>query len=264
MNYKVGFIGCGNMGGALLKAAASVYRKGEIAFFDPCEDKSAAIKSETGAVALPFDEVCKNCDLLFFGIKPNIIGNVLNEAKDFISPDTAVISMAAGVSIAEIEKSIGDDKKIIRIMPNTPVSVGAGTVLYCPNKNVTDEDIAEFLKSLSTAGFADRIDEKLIDAAAALSGCGPAFAYLFIEALSDGAVACGLTRDRALKYAEQTLLGAAKLALKSGRHPGELKDAVCSPGGTTIEGVLELEKGSFRGVGASAVIAAYEKTKRLK
>lgn len=264
MKYKAGFIGCGNMGGALLKAASSVLKKGEISFFDPCESKALATEKESGAVYLPFEEVCAESHILFFGVKPNIISGVLLKAKEYITSETLAVSMAAGFSVCDIEENLGKDKKIIRIMPNTPASVGAGTVLYCTNANVTNDDAEMFLNIMSKAGFTDKIDEKLIDAAAALSGCGPAFVYMFTEALADGAVACGLPREKAVMYAEQTVLGAAKLALESKKHPGELKDAVCSPGGTTIEGVLTLENGSFRGTTASAVIAAFEKTKKLK
>jgi pyrroline-5-carboxylate reductase len=148
-------------------------------------------------------------------------------------------------------------------MPNTPVSVGEGTVLYTANSEVTDGEIADFKAAMKFAGVLDEIPEKLIDAASAVSGCGPAFVFMFIESLADGAVACGLPRDKALVYAEQTVLGAARLALESGKHPGELKDAVCSPGGSTIEGVRTLEEGAFRASAVDAVIAAYEKTKTL-
>ena len=153
---------------------------------------------------------------------------------------------------------------IIRIMPNTPVAVGEGMILYDANEWVTSEMLDAFSHALSKAGRLDRLPEGSIDAASALSGCGPAFVYLFSESLADGAVECGLSREKANLYAAQTLYGAAKLLLESGKHPGELKDAVCSPGGTTIAGVHALEEGSFRAATMSAVNAAYQKTLKLK
>lgn len=264
MRYKAGFIGAGNMGGALLRAVVNVTGKDNVSFFDPDSAKAAEIEKETGAVFVSSETVCSESKFVFFGVKPNVIGDILDSLKAAVSDDTVVISMAAGTSIFEIESHVGNEKKIIRIMPNTPASVGAGMILYAANSNVTKDDEKAFLEIMSKAGVIDKLDEKLIDAAAALSGCGPAFVYMFIEALADGAVACGLPRAKAMLYAKQTVLGAAKLAIDSDKHPGELKDSVCSPGGTTIEGVLALENGAFRGNCASAVITAYEKTKRLK
>jgi pyrroline-5-carboxylate reductase len=175
-----------------------------------------------------------------------------------------LITMAAGLSLDAVAKMSGAQVPIIRIMPNTPVSVGEGMILYAVNEAVTEKDLEQFLAALSKAGKLDAIAEDKIDAASALSGCGPAFVYLFAEALADGAVECGLTRDKANLYAAQTLLGAATLLLESGKHPGELKDAVCSPGGTTIAGVHALEESAFRSASMNAVTAAYEKTLKLK
>ena len=158
----------------------------------------------------------------------------------------------------------GSAYPIIRIMPNTPVAVGAGMVLCSAANGVTDAETAQFEAVMSCAGGLDWIPENLIDAGSAVSGCGPAFAYLFIEALADGAVACGLPRAKALEYAARTVQGAAKMVLETGKHPGELKDAVCSPGGTTIAGVHALEAGAFRASAMEAVLAAYERNEELK
>ena len=166
-------------------------------------------------------------------------------------------------SVSRLEKMAACDPKVIRIMPNTPVSVGAGVILYSVNAKVNENEIAEFCKALSAAGVVDPIPEDKIDAASALHGCGPAFVYLFIEALADGAVACGLSRDAALRFAAATVSGAGEMVLQGGKHPGELKDAVCSPGGTTIQGVRALEEGALRGTVMDAVIAAYERTLEL-
>ena len=264
MKYTVGFIGAGNMGGALLRAAVKAKGENEISFFDPDASKVESTANETKASYLPSEEVCKESKFVFFGVKPNVIGKIAKSLSPYLSTENVVVSMAAGTSVSEIASFVGEDKKIIRIMPNTPAAAGAGMILYCMNENVTEDDEKEFLSVMSEAGAIDKLDEKLIDAAAALSGCGPAFVYMFIEALADGAVACGLPRAKAMTYAKQTVLGAATLAITTDKHPGELKDAVCSPGGTTIEGVLALEDGAFRGTAASAVIAAYEKTNKLK
>ena len=148
-------------------------------------------------------------------------------------------------------------------MPNTAAAVGEGVILYCANENVTEEELSQVAAALSPAGLVDKIEESKIDAAAALSGCGPAFVDLFVEALADGAVSCGLSRDKAVLYAARTVSGAAKTVYATGRNPAELKDAVCSPGGTTIQGVRALEKGGFRSATMEAVIAAYNKTKDL-
>ncbi|MCD8146036.1 MAG: pyrroline-5-carboxylate reductase, partial [Clostridiales bacterium] len=166
------------------------------------------------------------------------------------------------LTIARIREMAGGDYPVIRIMPNTPASIGEGMILYAA-EGVTEEERDRFLYNMAAAGRFDALPESLIDAGSAVSGCGPAFVYPFIEALADGAVACGLPRDKAQEYAAQTLVGAAKLVLESGQHPGALKDAVCSPGGSTIAGVRALEQRGFRSAATEAVVAAYEKTKAL-
>ena len=155
------------------------------------------------------------------------------------------------------------DCPVIRIMPNTPAAIGAGVVQYC-GQAVTVEELDDFAALIAPAGLVDPVSESLIDAASAVSGCGPAFAYLFAEALADGGVACGLPRDKAMAYAAQMLAGSARMVLESGKHPGALKDAVCSPGGTTIQGIRTLEERGFRAAAMDAVIAAYEKTLKLR
>ncbi len=187
------------------------------------------------------------------------IAPVLAERRDRF----LLVSMAAGLTLERIQEMAGGSYPLIRIMPNTPVSVGEGMVLYTCSPDA-EEDIRDFLDGCKAAGRFSRLPEQMMDAASAVAGCGPAFADLFLEALADGGVACGLPRDRAQEYAAQMLAGAARLVLESGEHPGRLKDAVCSPGGTTIQGVRKLEEGGFRGNVMNAVIAAYEKTLELK
>ena len=167
------------------------------------------------------------------------------------------------IDCERLERLLGADKKIIRILPNTACAVGQGVVLYCANGNVTDGDLAAFCALMAAAGIVDPISEALIDAGCAITGCGPAFAYMFIEALADGGVKCGLPRAKAIRYAAQMLAGSAEMVLQSGKHPEQLKDEVCSPGGSTIAGVDALEQHGFRGSCIAAVDAAFEKTRQL-
>ena len=257
---RIGFIGCGNMGGALAAAAAK-YKDAEIRLFDKDEDKAKALAERIGGIVCDIDGVCA-CELVFLGVKPNIIPIVADEiAKKVAARGTTVISMAAGVSLAKLAVMLGN-LPIIRIMPNTPAEVGYGMILYTANEKGAGT-VPLFLESMAAAGKFDAIDERLIDAASAISGCGPAFAYMFIEALADGGVMSGLPRDKAMLYAAETLIGAAEVVKQTGRHPGALKDAVCSPGGSTIEGVKALEDGKMRGTVSGAVVASYEKTLKL-
>ncbi len=267
MNFKFGFIGCGNMGGALVSAAAKTLNANEIAVCDNDEKKLAAFTESGKAIDIDITALTEKSRFIFLGVKPQVLPAVLDTISDTLSSRTErfiIVSMAAGVSIEKIEAIIGQDTPIIRIMPNTPVSVGKGMVLYSVNAAIKKEDEAEFLSGLKCAGQFDKIPERLIDAGGALSGCGPAFVYLFAEALADGGVECGLPRDKAQLYAAQTLLGAADMILDSKVSPAALKDAVCSPGGTTIAGVHALENGRLRGTVMDAVKAAFEKTSKLK
>ncbi len=258
---KIGFIGAGNMGSALARAASRA-SGAEVYISDVNEDKARELARALGGVATDSIEIAKSCDCIFLAVKPQHIEGVARSIAQYVDKAT-VVSMAAGVSLASIEGYIEKELPIIRIMPNTPVSVGRGMILAAPNKNVSEQALAAFISIMRNAGDIDVIDERLIDAGTAVSGCSPAFVYMFIEALADGGVTAGLPRDKAQLYAAKTLIGAASLLLESGKHPGELKDAVCSPGGSTIEGVRALEEGALRGVVSGAVIASFEKTKRL-
>lgn len=259
---KVGFIGCGNMGGAIARAISKVLQT-ELYISEPNTEKAKAISEELGCKIVDGNTVCRECDFVFLAIKPNLFDTVLPSLKGALSEGHAtVVTMAAGVAIKKVEGLVGE-LPIIRIMPNTPVAVGCGMITWCKNGLVGCEDVEEFERLFSYAGTLDEINESLIDAASAVAGCGPAFVYAFIEALADGGVQCGLPRDKAMTYAATTLIGASEMVLKTGEHPGKLKDNVCSPGGSTIEGMHALEVGGFRGISAEAVISAYEKTKEL-
>ena len=260
---KIGFIGCGNMGGALVKAAAKAGYSDEIYICDSFAEKTEALSKELGVHVSDSATIAAECDFIFMGVKPQVIDKAFAEISDILAKrdDCTLVSMAAGVAIERFRELSGA-KHIIRIMPNMPVSVGEGVVL-ASRFEVDDESAEKFNSIMKCAGIVDWIDEKLIDAGCAISGCGPAYVYMFIEALADGAVSCGLPRDKAMLYAAQTVLGSARSVIESGKHPGKLKDEVCSPGGTTIAGVKALEDGAFRSNAMNAVIAAYEKTKKI-
>ena len=253
------------MGGALARAICRV-KETKVYISDHNSKKALAFSKETGAEVSDNFTIASTCDLVFLAVKPNAFCEVVTPLRDAFSANgnSVVVSIAAGLTISYIESLIGSSHAVIRIMPNTPVAVGEGVITWCKNALVTKEMCEGFLNALKYAGELDEIDEKLIDAASAVAGCGPAFAYIFIEALADGAVRAGLPRDKAIEYAARTIRGAAAMVLETGKHPGLLKDEVCSPGGTTIEGVATLEDKGFRSAASGAVVAAFEKTKKLK
>lgn len=257
---KYSFIGCGNMGGAIAKALSNSTK--DILLSDP-SGSAANLAAKLGC-AVGSNEEATACDRVFLAVKPQMLATVLAPIASTLREHTpVVITMAAGVTISKIEQIIGAPLPVIRIMPNTPVQVGCGTILYCCNNLVTDETLSDFLADMAPCGLLEQIQEYLIDAGSAVSGCGPAFAYMFIDALADGAVACGIPRDKALRYASSMLLGAAQMVLQTNQHPGMLKDAVCSPGGSTIAGVKTLEEKNFRGAIIDCVAAAYQRTTEL-
>lgn len=258
---KYGFIGCGNMGSAIAKALSKTTH--DIILSDRT-GKVASLAKDLGVHCDAPQTVAEVCDRLFLAVKPQVLPEVLAELSPILhKKKPVIISMAAGMEISKIEQLIGISLPIIRIMPNTPVLVGNGTIVYCCNNAVTDEIVADFLNDMKQCGLLDRIPEKLMDAASAVSGCGPAYAYMFVEALSDAAVSCGLPREQAITYAANMLLGAAQMVLQTNQHPGVLKDAVCSPGGSTIAGVKVLEEEGFRGAVMDCIVAAYHRTQEL-
>ena len=263
--YTFGFIGCGNMGGALAVAAAKGNPGMPIAVCDPMTEKARALADAYENVRVAsLEELEGNSRYIFIGVKPQMLETLFTELAPLLPDDVILVSMAAGTPIARIEALAGKSLPVIRIMPNIAVSVGKGVILYDANDKVAEDDLPFFVSAMAGAGLLDRIEESKIDAASAVSGCGPAFAYMFIEALADGGVECGLPREKAQLYAAAMLAGAGEHVLASGLHPGALKDAVCSPGGTTIAGVHALEQAGFRGAASDAVCAAYEKTLALK
>ena len=207
--------------------------------------------------------VAQACEVLVLAVKPGQADEVLSEISGHFSGEHILISIAAGVPLARMQKILGAGARIVRVMPNTPALVSAGASAYALSAGAQPGDAALARQLLSTVGEAFEVKESLLDAVTGLSGSGPAYAFLMIEALSDGGVAAGLPRDTATRLAAQTLLGSARMVLETGLHPGALKDMVTSPGGTTIEGLHELEKGGVRAALMNAVRAAADKSRRL-
>lgn len=263
---KFGFIGTGNMGGALAQAARRRLEGNQILLANRTRAKAEALAEKLGAVVTDNVSIAWEADYIFLGVKPQMMADLMAEIGPALEVRTSrfiLVTMAAGLTIADIQSMAGGEYPVLRIMPNTPCSIGEGMILYTRGPGVTEAEEKAFLDAMAEAGHFSPLPEKLMDAGSAVAGCGPAFVDLFIEALADGGVACGLPRTQALEYAAQMVMGSAKLLLESGKHPGALKDAVCSPGGTTIQGVRKLEEAGFRAAVMNAVIAACEKSKSL-
>ena len=253
---KYGFIGCGNMGSAIAKALSAATTDFLVS------DRSGKAKS----LGFPYGSAAEaaKADRVFLAVKPQMMAGVLAELRPVLAQKKPLlITMAAGLTMAQIDQLAGGGFPIIRLMPNTPVAVGRGLTLYCANDLVDNATLADFLADMAHSGRLDALEERLFDAAGTVSGCGPAYVYLFIEAMADGAVACGVPRTKAMEYAAATLAGAAAMVLETGKHPGALKDAVCSPGGSTIAGVKALEDRGFRGAVMECVMAACKRNTEL-
>lgn len=264
MFQTVGVIGTGSMGGAIARLAAG---KAGLYLSNRTEAKARALADELENARVSSNaEIAAACELIVLAVKPQVMPEVLSAIAPVLRNRIdrfVLVSMAAGLTAETIRSLSGGEYPVIRIMPNTPIAVGAGIIAYC-GAGVTDDELKAFCTLFRDAGTLDPLPEHLMDAGSALFGCGPAFVDLFLEALADGGVACGLPRQKALMYATQTVEGAAKTARLTGEHPGALKDVVCSPAGSTIQGVRALEKGGFRSAAIEAVIAAYERNLELK
>ena len=258
---KYGFIGCGNMGGAIAKALSKSTT--DIAVADR-SGKARVLASELGITYSGNAAIAANCDRIFLAVKPHMMRDCLAPLQSALAErKPLLITMAAGLEIRQIEEFAGTRLPIIRIMPNTPTAIGKGVIPYCRNDLVEEAVLADWLKDMRYCGLVDSLEERLIDAASALSGSGPAYMYMFLEALADGAVACGIPRAKAMEYAAMTMAGSAEMFLATKQHPGALKDAVCSPGGSTIAGVRTLEQHGFRGAAMDCVVATYNRNKEL-
>jgi pyrroline-5-carboxylate reductase len=263
---KIGFLGGGKMAGALAAGfvRAGLVRPAQLLASDPSPAARAAFEKQAGAkTSVSNQEVARFGQVLILAVKPHFVDDVLAEIRPEFGEGHLLLSIAAGVPLARLEKSLPAGARVVRLMPNAPALVGASATGFALGKSARPEDgkLAEEL--FSALGYAVQLKESLLDAVTGLSGSGPAYLCLVIEALSDGGVDAGLPRDVATKLAAQTVLGSARMVLETGLHPGAIKDMVASPGGTTIEGLHELEKGKLRGCLISAVRAASEKSRKL-
>ena len=258
---KYGFIGCGNMGGAIARALS---RSTTDLLLSDRSGKAKALAEALGCDYGTKEEIAASCDRIFLAVKPHMMKDVLAPLRESLRQrKPLLITMAAGLTLAQIQDFAGCELPIIRIMPNTPVAVGKGVIQYCTNPLVASTDLADWLEDMQPCGMLDSLEERLIDAASALSGSGPAYMYVFLEALADGAVACGIPRAKAYEYAAMTMAGSAEMFLSSGQHPGALKDAVCSPGGSTIAGIQALEQHGFRSAAMDCVLATCKRNQEL-
>lgn len=257
MDKKIGFIGCGNMSQAIIGGLVSSgqIKAEDIWVFDHKPATNQAMQQKYGITpADSAEQVAKQVDILFGAVKPNVILNVLNDVAGSLNKDTVVVSIAAGVTLDALAGVLGHDRKLIRVMPNTPALVNEGMTSVTPNVLVTKEEADEIVAIFRGFGKAALVPEYMIHAVVGVSGSAPAYVFMFIEAMADAAVLGGMPRTQAYEFAAQAVKGAAQMVLETGKHPAELKDMVCSPGGTTIEAVRVLEEKGFR----TAVIEAMQ------
>ena len=262
MNKKIGFIGCGNMGQAMI---AGIIKSGitqgeKIIVSDRNGSYLNKVTEEFGVLTtVDNTEAASFSDIIILAVKPNIYGDVIKEISSSVKEDVLIVTIAAGISIDFVERAFGRDMKVIRTMPNTPALVGEGMSALSKNIRVSEEELDQVVSIFQSFGQAEVIDEKLMDSIPAISGSSPAYVFMMIEALADGAVLRGMARDKAYKFAAQAVYGSAKMVLETGEHPAFLKDKVCSPAGTTIEAVYSLEQNNFRGSIISAMESCTQK-----
>lgn len=266
MTYDLGFIGTGNMGSALARAAAKTVDPARMLLCNRTREKADALAKALNCASGDSETAARESRFIVLGVKPQGMAALLDSLAPILKARTdrfCLVTMAAGLTAARIAELAGGDYPVIRIMPNTPVLVGAGVTLYCKSPEVEQAELEVLLDALQGAGLLDEISEGLLNAGAALAGSGTAFASILIEAMADGAVACGLARDKAMEYAAWVLTGMGKLYLSTHDHPGAMKDAICSPGGSTIAGVRALERGGFRAAAMLAVEETYKRNNEL-
>jgi pyrroline-5-carboxylate reductase len=265
-NLRIGFLGAGRMATALGRGwlAAGLVTPDRLLASDPVpQARSTFLKEAGGRAGADNREVVAGSDLLVLAVKPQTMAALLAEIRPHVTPRHLVVSIAAGITLRQLADGLGSDRRLVRVMPNTPCLIGASASGYSPGEAATADDVALVDRLLNAVGRAFRLPESLLDAVTGLSGSGPAFVYVMIEALSDGGVRVGLPRDVATVLAAQTVLGAARMVLETGTHPGALKDMVASPGGTTIAGLHALERGGLRGALMDAVEAATRRSREL-
>lgn len=263
---KIGFIGMGNMGYAMLKGVLNIFDRDDIIFSDANEARVQAVSKETGVPYAESNAECANsAKYVILAVKPQFYPQVMKNIENVIEKDHVIISIAPGITIQEVRDALGFDSRIVRAMPNTPALLGEGMTGVCYDTKQFNFEEKEIIgKIFSSFGKYKIVSEHLMSAVVCASGSSPAYVYMFIEALADSAVKYGIPRDAAYEMAAQTVLGAAKMVLETGKHPAELKDQVCSPGGTTIAGVAALEQYGFRNAIIQATDACYYKSEHIK
>lgn len=262
-NTRISCIGTGAMGGAIMRAVCRKFGGKNITVTDRNSAHGKKFAAENGCIFAESNlEAAINADFVFLAVKPNVIPAVLEEIRGRIDPETVIISMAAGVPLEKLN-TFAPDTRFIRIMPNVPAQIGQAMIALSCGSNISEPELAKAKDILSAAGIVEQVPETLMNCVTAVSGSAPAFVFMFIEALADAAVKCGMPRAQAYTYAAQTVKGSAQLVLESKIHPAVLKDSVCSPGGTTIDGVAALEENGFRNAVIKAVTAACEKSAAL-
>ncbi len=265
-SMKIGFIGCGNMATAIIGGLVNskVFKPQEIIASNRSRGKLDEIVETYGInTSLDNKEVARRSEIIVLSVKPQFYLGVMEEIRGVIDGEKIIITIAPGFSLEKLESLLGDDVKIVRTMPNTPAMVGEGMTAMCLNKNITKEEGNKIKEILSSFGRAEIVPEYMMDAVVAVSGSSPAYVFLLIEAMADAAVLGGMSRDQAYTFAAQAVYGSAKMVLDTKTHPGELKDMVCSPAGTTIEAVKVLEEKGFRSSIIEAMIACSEKSKNM-
>lgn len=266
MNKKIGFIGLGNMAKAMIGGmlAKNMIDPSNILGCAKTENTKKLVESQFKITVTGKNiDVAKQSDILILAVKPLFLSDVISEIKDTVTKDTLIVSIAAGKTIEWLTTQFGKECKIVRCMPNTPALVSEGCTGVCANELVSEEEMKQVLELLGSFGKAYVVPERLMDVVVGVSGSSPAYVFMFIEAMADAAVAEGMPRTQAYEFAAQSVLGSAKMVLELGKHPGELKDMVCSPAGTTIEAVKVLEEKGFRGAVMDAVCTCVEKSKSL-
>ncbi|MCH5211467.1 MAG: pyrroline-5-carboxylate reductase [Oscillospiraceae bacterium] len=264
---KIGFIGAGNMGGAIIGGIIGngIAEPADIIVSDINKTKVNELLNQYHIKqGLSNEIVAAAVDILFLCVKPNAIYSVIDEIKGSVKTETIIVSIVAGQAIAKLEAAFcRDSLKLVRVMPNTPSLVGEGMAAIVPNANADEDDTAKVLEIFNSFGKAEAVSEQLMDAVTAVSGSSPAYVFMFIEAMADAAVQGGMPRSQAYTFAAQAVLGSAKMVLETGKHPGELKDMVCSPAGTTIDAVAVLEEEGMRAAVIKAMKACIDKSKVL-
>ena len=256
---KISCIGTGAMGGAIMRAICKKYGVKNIKITDKNVELGKAFANETGATFVSTNKEVLDADYIILAVKPQFLSDVFAEIAGSIPTNAVVISMAAGVKLEKLE-NWAPKARFVRMMPNVCAQIGQAMIAITYNENIKAEEAATVKEILSSAGKVEQVPEKLMDCVTAVSGSGPAFVFMFIEALADAAVRCGMPRSQAYTYAAQTVYGSAGMVLENGQHPAVLKDMVCSPAGTTIEGVAALEKNNFRNAVIEAVTAACDRS----